>query len=173
MKKNSVRWQASAAALALLYTAQSLAIPAVDEIESSIVRVVIGGHGTGWVVSPGVIATNWHVTDGNTSFDIYPAGTDQEFRGELIWQGNSARDIGLISVPGLNLTPFKLFTDDAIRGSDSYTVGFPGLGDDLTGRANVNVSVYGGTIALVTENVNGVRIIQHTNIVNAGNSGGP
>ncbi|MBL4580511.1 MAG: FHA domain-containing protein [Gammaproteobacteria bacterium] len=159
--------------LLLAFHGSSSAIPDVDRIESSIVRVVIGGHGTGWVVSPGVVATNWHVTDGNTSFEIYPAGTDREYRGELIWQGNSDRDIGLISVPDLDLTPFKLRTGDAIRGSDSYTVGFPGLGDDLTGRANLNVSVYGGTIALVTENVAGVRIIQHTNIVNAGNSGGP
>jgi hypothetical protein len=149
------------------------AAPNVDLVERSIVRVVIGGHGTGWVVSPGIVATNWHVTDGNTVFDIYPAGTNQEFRGELIWQGNSNRDIGLIRVPGLTLTPFKLHTEDAGRGSDAYTVGFPGLGDDLTGRANLNVSVYGGTIALVTENTYGVRIVQHTNIVNAGNSGGP
>jgi len=147
--------------------------PNVDEVERSIVRVVIGGHGTGWVVSPGIVATNWHVVRGNRTFDIYQAGTDEEFRGEFLWQGNEDLDIGLIEVPGLTLEPFSLFTGDAPRGSDSYTVGFPGLGDDLTGRANTNVSVYGGTVALVTENTAGVRIIQHTNIVNAGNSGGP
>ncbi|PCJ26894.1 MAG: hypothetical protein COA96_04500 [SAR86 cluster bacterium] len=166
------RYLTSFALVAVFHTG-SLANPDVEKIESSIVRVVIGGHGTGWVVSPGVVATNWHVTNGNTTFDIFPAGTNQEYHGELIWQGNSDRDIGLISVPNLDLTPFKLRTEDAIRGSDSYTVGFPGLGDDLTGRTNLDVSVYGGTIALVTENVAGVRIIQHTNIVNAGNSGGP
>lgn len=159
--------------LGLNFSGSTLAIPNVDLVERSIVRVVIGGHGTGWVVSPGIVATNWHVTNGNTTFEIYPAGTNDEYRGEIIWQGNSDRDIGLIRVPGLDLTPFKLKTEDALRGSDSFTVGFPSLGDDLTGRANLNVSVYGGTIALVTEDVAGVRIIQHTNIVNAGNSGGP
>jgi hypothetical protein len=171
--KNLLTFYFFTCALLTIFHSSSLAIPNVDRIESSIVRVVIGGHGTGWIVSPGVVATNWHVTDGNTNFDIYPAGTDNEYAGELIWQGDSDRDIGLISVPGLDITPFKLRTGDAVRGSDSYTVGFPGLGDDLTGRANLNVSVYGGTVALVTENVAGVRIIQHTNIVNAGNSGGP
>ena len=145
----------------------------VDEVERSIVRVVIGGHATGWVVSPGIVATNWRVFDGSRTFEIYPAGTDEEFRGELLWQGDEDLDIGLIEVPGLTLEPFSLFTGDAPRGSDSYTVGFPGLGDNVTGRANTNVSVYDGTVALVTENTAGVRIIQHTNIVNAGNSGGP
>ena len=152
----------------------TMAAPPVDLVESSIVRVMVGGgHGTGWVVSPGVVATNWHVTDGRSVFAILPAGSGDEYRGELIWQGNADRDVALINVQGLDRASFKLFTGDAPRGSDSYTVGFPGLGDDFTGRANTSVSVYGGTVALIEENTAGVRIVQHTNIVNAGNSGGP
>ena len=152
----------------------TIAAPPVDLVESSIVRVVVGGgSGTGWVVSPGVVATNWHVTDGQAVFRILPAGTGNEYRGDLIWQGSAARDIALIGVRGLDLTPLKLLTDDPVRGNNSYTVGFPGLGDDITGQANTNVSVYGGIIALVQETIDDVRLVQHTNIVNAGNSGGP
>ncbi|MDP3516846.1 MAG: trypsin-like peptidase domain-containing protein [Pseudohongiella sp.] len=161
------------AALSLTVAAKVHAAPDVDAVERSIVRVVIGGHGTGWVVSPGVVATNWHVAEGQTTYDIIPAGTSETYRGTLRWIGNSERDIALIDVPGLPLEPFTIHTGDPRRASQSYTVGFPGLGDDLTGRANTNVSVYGGTIALVVENSAGVKIIQHTNIVNAGNSGGP
>jgi S1-C subfamily serine protease len=161
------------AALSLSIVVKVNAAPDVDAVERSIVRVVIGGHGTGWVVSPGVVATNWHVAEGQTSYDIIPAGTTDVYRGTLRWIGDSERDIALIDVPGLPLEPFTIHTGDPRRGSQSYTVGFPGLGDDLTGRANTNVSVYGGTIALVVENSAGIKIVQHTNIVNAGNSGGP
>ena len=145
----------------------------VTKAETSIVRVVIGGHGTGWVVSPGVVATNWHVAEGNEVFDIIPAGTSDVYRGTARWIGNDNLDIALLDVPDLPLPPLTIRTADTTRGTEAYTVGFPGLGDDFTGRENVDVSVYGGTVALVVENVGGVRIIQHTTIVNAGNSGGP
>lgn len=157
----------------------ALGVPAVQadldvtKAEASIVRVVIGGHGTGWVVSPGVVATNWHVAEGNEVFDIIPAGTSDVYRGTVRWIGNDNLDIALLDVPDLPLPPLTIRTADTTRGTEAYTVGFPGLGDDFTGRENVDVSVYGGTVALVVENVVGVRIIQHTTIVNAGNSGGP
>ncbi|HEY6510124.1 MAG TPA: trypsin-like peptidase domain-containing protein, partial [Vicinamibacterales bacterium] len=156
-----------------VHAATAVAAPDVDKVEQSIVRVVIGGHGTGWVVSPGIVATNWHVAEGNTSYDIYPAGTTDGYRGTLRWIGNSELDLALIDVPGLPLEPFAIHKEETPRGSNVYTVGFPGLGDDFAGRANLNVSVYGGTLSLTVENASGVRIIQHDNIVNAGNSGGP
>ena len=145
----------------------------VDKVEKSIVRVVIGGHGTGWVVSPGIVATNWHVAEGNTTYEIYPAGTNDVYTGTLRWLGNDELDLALIDVPGLPMEPFTIHKSDTPRGTPVYTVGFPGLGDDFSGRANLNVSTYGGTLALMVENAAGVRIIQHDNIVNAGNSGGP
>lgn len=150
-----------------------MAAPDVDRVERSIVRVVVGGHGTGWVVSPEIVATNWHVAEGTDTFEIIPAGTSDAYSGSVLWIGNQDLDIALLSVPGLPLDPLPIHTAAVPRGSPSYTTGFPGLGDNVTGRANLNVSVYGGTIALEVETTAGVRVIQHTNIVNAGNSGGP
>jgi len=163
------------AALAALAVpaATVVAAPDVDKVEQSIVRVVVGGHGTGWVVSPGIIATNWHVAEGSSSYDIYPAGTDDVYRGTLRWLGNQDLDLALIDVPGLPLEPFTIHKEETRRGSNVYTVGFPGLGDDFAGRTSLDVSIYGGTLSLNVENNRGVRIIQHDNIVNAGNSGGP
>lgn len=164
-------WTALVTLSVLSFTTQ--AAPDVDKVERSIVRVVTGGHGTGWVVSPGIVATNWHVAEGNTSYEIHPAGSTDVYTGTLRWLGNSELDLALLDVPGLLLEPFTIHKEDSPRGTPVYTVGFPGLGDDFTGRANLNVSVYGGTLSLMVENAAGVRIIQHDNIVNAGNSGGP
>jgi hypothetical protein len=156
-----------------MHTANAAAAPDVDKVEQSIVRVVVSGHGTGWVVSPGIVATNWHVAQGSNSYDIHPAGTTDVYRGTLRWIGDRELDLALIDVPGLPLEAFPLHKEETPRGSAVYTVGFPGLGDDFAGIANLNVSIYGGTLSLTVENAGGVRIIQHDNIVNAGNSGGP
>lgn len=160
--------------LPALLGGQADAAPDVDEIESSIVRVLTnGGMGSGWVVSPGVVATNWHVVDGAREVSIIPAGTSDEYPATVLWQGSSDRDLALIEFNSIDLEPFAIHSNDPERGSDAFTVGFPGLSDSAAGIFNTNVSVFGGTIALIVTNGNGVRTIQHSNIVNAGNSGGP
>ena len=149
--------------------------PPVAEWESSIFRVDNGsGWGTGWLLNnDGYVATNWHVVDGASDFTLTRGGTQNSYAAELVWQGDDARDLAILYVPGLSGQPFKLNTTDPERGMTAYTAGFPGVADQMSGGYNTNISVYRGTISLVVENAWGVRILQHDTRVNAGNSGGP
>ena len=162
-------------AVTLLCAAGALADPPVNEWERSIFRVDVGGgSGTGWLVNDqGYVATNWHVVDEYSQLVVLRGGTDESYNAELVWRGNSERDLALLRVPGLTGTPFKLNTEDPERGQTTYTAGFPGLADSFTGQRNTSISVYRGTVSLVEDRTSGVRMIQHDTRVNAGNSGGP
>lgn len=157
----------------------SYAAPDVETWERSIVRVynnTQGGFGTGWVVSEnGIIATNHHVIAEGRDFSVFLAGTtpDDGIPATLIWSDDRL-DLALLRVSGFSAPPFKLHTDDPVRGSMSYTAGYPGMADAAAQGMSFRISIYSGTISLVVnQGQSGRRIIQHDTIVNAGNSGGP
>lgn len=155
------------------------AAPDVETWERSIVRVYNNsknGFGTGWVVSEnGIVATNHHVIAGGRDFSVFLAGTttNDGIPAKVIWS-DPRLDLALLQVPGFSGQPFKLHTNDPIRGSLSYTAGYPGMADAAAQGMNFRISIYSGTISLVVnQEQSGRRIIQHDTIVNAGNSGGP
>jgi Trypsin-like peptidase domain/FHA domain len=153
--------------------------PPVEEWEKSIVRVwndTQGGRGTGWVVNnESYVVTNQHVVAGGTEFSVQLAGTEpsDSLPAELVW-ADQRLDLAVLRVPGYEAPPFKLHVEDPDRGIRVYTAGYPGLADDAAETLTNQISIYGGTVALVVDQPRtNRRIIQHDNIVNAGNSGGP
>jgi hypothetical protein len=102
------------------------------------------GHGTGFIVSNEggkcVIATNHHVVtiDENGAFgEIFAvriAGNKIEaFPGKVLWADRNL-DLALVEVRGMRGKPLPLNVTKPETGEDVYSIGYPGIADDVTGN---------------------------------------
>lgn len=120
------------------YLHRSDGAPAVDT--KTIAKLALGStvvigtpsrSGSGFVITPGVIATNHHVVEDVCDTDdvrVKLVGTERVFRTTKII-GNEARDIALLYVPSLHAPPLPVAdSDKAAVGERVYAVGSP-LGD--------------------------------------------
>jgi S1-C subfamily serine protease len=120
--------------------------------------------GSGFVIGPGVVATNRHVIEGAVrGFGKY-VGTTQRLEIEGILAESAEHDLALIKIPAASISPVDLGNSDAIEiGETVYAIGSP-VGLEGT---------FSNGIVSGFRNVGGQRLIQITAPISPGSSGGP
>jgi S1-C subfamily serine protease len=172
---------------------------ALKTAEQSVVRVLVVyrgyggvpldtvGMGSGFVVAPGYVVTNYHVVEvppEASSADIYIVPHKDSGAGyqpvQLVkpWVGG---DLALLSAPGLKVPPLKLYLTP-YKNERVVSMGYPDVTDHLLNRSGTallepaDAYVTQGSIALfASTNPDGGRVetLFHTAPINHGNSGGP
>lgn len=142
---------------------QASAVPPVADDGST----VIGG-GTGFVVAPGYILTNFHVVDGGTTFDLQTSdgGPGQLLRAKLVATSKSP-DLALLHCEQLQAPPLPIADELCGRGTDIMALGYPemfALGASLKATRGV-------ISAVPSPAVENMYLYDAT--INPGNSGGP
>ena len=130
--------------------------------------------GTGFLVKPGVIATNAHVIDDEfisaleIRFPSAPAGKQGPFDTELLFSSDPKRDLAFLSVStdllSLEIAPTYSF----VKGEDITVIGNPGLGDDVVLENAISRGVMSSKAV-----IEGMNYLQLNMAINPGNSGGP
>lgn len=130
-------------------------------------RVQIG-TGTGFVVAPHLVLTNWHVVDGCTEIMIVdPKNRERQLTATVIASTENP-DLALLECKGLEAPSITLADHLPLRGEDIMCLGFPG--GSLLGLALK--STKGSVISQGDEGLDGGNFL-HSCIINPGNSGGP
>jgi serine protease Do len=129
--------------------------------------------GTGFVVKPGIIATNAHVVEGefinNLEVRFPSARAEQQgpLAAELLYE-DTKRDLAFLAVES-DLDPVEVAPSyKFIKGDDITVIGNPGLGDEIV----LENAISRGVISSKTV-IDGANYIQLGVAVNPGNSGGP
>jgi S1-C subfamily serine protease len=159
-------------------------------------KKIFAGHGTGFVIDRGYVATNWHVAvsdqldKAKIPYKIYIISTfvpDYTLT-EVIWH-SEALDLAVLRVPGLDLPALELTSREALtypgKSEPIFVVGYPGASDKLQNpdeaqQAKVfrEASITRGVVSrIVVARLQGGGdprpTIQHDATINPGNSGGP
>lgn len=135
-------------------------------------RQVLQGSGSGVVVADGYVLTNYHVVEDATMLEVSVA--NQLLTAELVGT-DAAKDIAVLKVEGLELTPVVLGDSDVLNVGDwAICIGNP---LDFTGTTTVGViSALNREIASSSADAYGKRsnntMIQTDAAINSGNSGG-
>lgn len=131
------------------------------------------GSGSGFVVAPGLVATNAHVIDTEPARCIeihFPSATPPNrgpFKARLRYQ-DTRRDLALLQAE-IPLQPLSLCHSHVFhRGEEVTIIGSPGLGDKVV----LNNAVSRGVLSTEVD-LRGQRFLQLGAPVNSGNSGGP
>jgi S1-C subfamily serine protease len=144
------------------------------ESEPSIAMITGDGSvGTGFVVRPGILATNAHVIEGEFMTIIrvrFPSAEKAQqgpITAELLYE-DTRRDIAFLRVkstlPPLRIAPAYTFR----KGEDVTAIGNPGAGGELI----LENAISRGLMSTKTS-LEGMRYYQLGIAVNPGNSGGP
>lgn len=172
---------------------------ALSASEQSVVRVLVVyrgyggvpldsvGMGSGFVVAPGYIVTNYHVIETPpeaTSAEIYIVphkGTGAAYQQVTLVKPWLEGDLALLRADGLKIPPLKLSLVPQ-KNQRIVAMGYPGITDRLLKRGGTELLepadayVTQGSIALfASTNPDGSRVdtLFHTAPINPGNSGGP
>ena len=172
---------------------------ALKTAEQSVVRVLVvyrgfGGQpldtvgmGSGFVVAPGYIVTNYHVVEAPpeaSSADIYIVphkDTGAGYQQVKLVKPWIEGDLALLAAPNLKIDPLKLFLTP-YKNERVVAMGYPDVTDHLLNRSGTallepaDAYVTQGSIALfASSNPDGSRVdtLFHTAPINHGNSGGP
>ena len=146
----------------------------VAESEPSIALVKgKASSGTGFLVRPGIVATNAHVIDDEfvSNLEVRFPSADEAREGpvsaELLYE-DAKRDLAFLAVktdlPGLRVAPSYAFR----KGEDVTVIGNPGLGGDLVLENAISRGVMSTKATL-----DGQNFYQLGVAINPGNSGGP
>ncbi len=146
----------------------------VEESEPSVALIKgKGSSGTGFLVGPGLIATNSHVIDDEFISDLevrfVSAGEklDGPLKAELLYE-DPERDLAFLAVK-TGLKPLRVARAyDFRKGEDITVIGNPGMGD---GQVLEN-AISRGVMSTRTE-IEGKKFYQLGIAINPGNSGGP
>ncbi len=172
---------------------------ALKTAEVSVVRVLVvyrgfGGTpldtvsmGSGFVVAPGYIITNYHVVEvppEASSADIYIVphkDSGANYQPVHLVKSWTEGDLALLQASDLKIAPLKLFLTP-YKNERVVSMGYPDVTDHLLNRAGTELLeptdayVTQGSIALfASTNPDGSRVdtLFHTAPINHGNSGGP
>jgi V8-like Glu-specific endopeptidase len=153
---------AAAPAVSLLEDVVSAAVPAVVSIETR------GSRGSGFFVSPGVIITNNHVLDGNTSVTVR-LSTGRAVPGR-VGRTSSEADLAIVRVdnPPAAQTVLQLGSAADVRvGQEAIAIGLA--------MGEFQGTVTRGIISAVrrTGTNSNIVLLQTDAAINPGNSGGP
>jgi S1-C subfamily serine protease len=160
---------------ALQLDPSSATTPGVQAAAAVTVRVRGNGcggivEGSGFPIGPGLIMTNAHVVAGTRTSSVNLAGSAQRFAGQVILF-DPDRDLAVISVPGLNLTPLTLGT--ATRGTTGAALGYPGGGPLVVTPAIVDGSLSAQGRDIFEQDLVSRQIVVIEADVRPGDSGGP
>jgi serine protease Do len=141
------------------------------------------GHGSGVVVAPDLILTNYHVVNEDSyetriTLSIVPSEGSKTFGAEVI-DLSPGNDLALIRLQnGARLTPLAFYAGTVEDGSDVFAIGYPGGVDVAQGldsqdmlRPQVPVKTK-GTIS-GGRSAKDFETLLHTAAIGSGNSGGP
>jgi len=172
---------------------------ALHAAEQSVVRVLVvyrgfGGQpldtvgmGSGFVVAPNYIVTNYHVVEvppEASSADIYivpQKDTGENYQPVTLVKPWVEGDLALLQAKDLKITPLKLYLTP-YKNERVVSMGYPDVTDHLLNRSGTallepaDAYVTQGSIALIAgTNPDGSRVdtLFHTAPINHGNSGGP
>lgn len=172
----------------------TLRVALIAEVQG---KKVFAGHGTGFVIDHGYVATNWHVAISNElinkkiPYKLYIISTYvPEFtEAETIWHSEDL-DLAVLRVKNLDLPPLELTSREPLsypgKSESIFVVGYPGISDKFLKNPDEQAalkvfrepSITRGVVSrtvvarLATAGV-ARPIIQHDAIINPGNSGGP
>jgi serine protease Do len=179
--------------LLFLISAPAMADPAdIAAASRSVVRVVVFseadptspiGHGSGIVVAPDLILTNYHVVDEDDygtriTLTIVPSEGSKTYEAEVV-DLSSGNDLALIRLRnGARLPTLGFYTGKIEDGSDVFAIGYPGGVDIAQGLSSQDMlrpqvpvktkgTISGGRSAKEFET------LLHTAAIGSGNSGGP
>lgn len=137
---------------------------------SSTVEGPVTATGSGFIISSGHVATNFHVVRDSERLEVRIPGRSELLPAEVVVK-DAGNDLAIVRVAGLPAPPTPIaFADaSAVRvGQDAFTLGFP-LG-----------TLMGSTVRLSTGTIDSLfgldddpRVYQISNPVQPGNSGGP
>lgn len=179
------------AALSLFLISQlCFAQNGASQADKSVIRIIeldrkgkLAGMGTGFFVSKGIIATNYHVVEGANilvGLGKDSKGEMEEYPLEIIWISNGA-DLALVKSKDLNGHPISLREQIPRKGEQVITIGYPYIADaaikpsdSALTESTMSQGIVGRVVsASWTRNGSVIDIIQHGAAVNSGNSGGP
>ena len=165
-----------------------------ERFRGSVVRLVIldrGGlpasTGTAFAISDaGHYVTNFHVVaDAGERAELVAVESVAPARkvhpAEVSWS-DEARDLAVVHVPSWTTPPLKLLPSGKVHVNDAVlSIGFPGSSDALSGIDNAGWTVPTVKRGIVSESIDvpledgsgDWGLIEHSAVVNSGNSGGP
>ncbi len=133
----------------------------------------LASSGTGFLVGPGIVATNAHVIDEEfissleVRFPSAPEGKQGPLPAELLYE-DTRRDLVFLKVssdlPPIEVAPSYSF----VKGEDITVIGNPGLGEDIVLENAISRGIMSSKVDL-----DGQHYLQLNIAVNPGNSGGP
>jgi S1-C subfamily serine protease len=146
----------------------------VEESEPSVALIKgKSSSGTGFLVGPGLVATNAHVIDDEFASDLEVRfvsaddGQNDPIRGVLLYE-DAERDLAFLAVD-TKLKPLRVAKSYTFRkGEDITVIGNPGMGD---GQVLENAISRG--VMSTKAKVNEKNFYQLNIAINPGNSGGP
>lgn len=166
------------------------------QIETSTIMVIANTAagiktGSGFVVGPELVVTNFHVVENALpdGISIVSGGTGRALAAEPIKSAGpfneTGRDLSLLKVPDLELPSFTLLnTEDSLRMTNVYAAGYPG--EALMADANFTSLRQGATDAVpkltITDGTMYAKdsvgagpseVYVHSAPISQGNSGGP
>lgn len=153
--------------------------PALKATEGSIVKIRGTApscqkkiEGTGFVYAPGKVMTNAHVVAGVQGRSEVQSIGGRDYKGRVVLY-DPRRDIAVLDVPGLNVTPLK-FDEGARSGDPAIVAGYPKDQNFTSNAARVRAKqiakgadIYRSTTPVKRE------IYSIRGLVEPGNSGGP
>jgi hypothetical protein len=135
-----------------------------QKVINSVMTIKGGGViGSGFIVAPNVVVTNYHVVDGLKSAVCFNNKTGPQYKVDGFLSADMANDLVLLQVSGLNQKPLPLSSSCSEIGQRIYVIGSPkGLEGTITE----------GLVSAFRERY-GVQQLQVSAAVSHGNSGGP
>ena len=169
------------------YAASSVPAAVIKAVDS-VVRIEAEfddgwASGSGFVIESSrdttLIATNYHVVEGNPQSISVWLGEDESIRAEIVLE-SEAKDLCVLKL-AYPVSLKALSFDEAELGEAIYAVGFPAAADDLSDKAahaSSDATLTDGIVSAVrsvtiTEGGSPVSILQINAAINSGNSGGP
>jgi len=169
----------------LIFSLEGVAKNNVNNSDDAVILLVVIkngkpiGFGTGFVIAPQVIVTNFHVAGVDDVMVLTPGKKEsvKPFKTTKLW-GSADYDLQLLRVNNLNTAPLNITTASIAKGSDIKAIGFPMVAEDPIEFDGVESTVTKGIVGRIIEaswNEGGPKfnVIQHSASINKGNSGGP
>jgi serine protease Do len=142
-----------------------------NENRKTIVTKEINGGGSGVFISENEILTNTHVLAGASVVSVFIDSQQEPLVGEILGISECS-DLGIIKVPGKH--PFLKFGNKLDQGTVVTALGYPL--DSLAESAKY-YTIKEGTISkdpyLGSTESSSVEVVEHSAVLNPGNSGGP
>lgn len=135
---------------------------------SGVAELPGAAQGTGWVIAPGLVATNHHVVEGSSDITLV-ALDGASMRASLV-ASDAANDVALLRAaePDRLATPIPLADQPVKVGAAVFTIGFP-----LAQALGTEPKLTDGTVSAASGIDGDPRKYQISVPIQPGNSGGP